>query len=206
MADLKKGMKYVSRPKILKLLLPLSVINFSISAVTVIYPKIAVLEGNDSKVFSMILFVNGLGLILGYLVGPRIIGYIKFSKLLFSSFLMLSIIWLCIYLFIDVSYVYILPMFLVSNIMIGIINLAFINAFQLLPPQNMLGRVATTNETLLSILIPFGAFTGGILPQIFGTININFMLVSIASLVISLFYVTDKEIKKMNDFMLMTKE
>ncbi|UXS44313.1 hypothetical protein [Staphylococcus delphini] len=90
--------------------------------------------------------------------------------------------------------------------MIGIINLAFINAFQLLPPQNMLGRVATTNETLLSILIPFGAFTGGILPQIFDTININFMLVSIASLVISLFYVTDKEIKKMNDFMLMTKE
>ncbi|EGQ3471233.1 MFS transporter [Staphylococcus pseudintermedius] len=202
LADLKEGMIYVSRPKILKLLLPLSIINFSLSAVTVIYPKIAVLEGNDSKVFSLILFVNGLGLILGYLVGPRIIRYIKFSKLLFSSFFILFIIWLCIYLFINVSYVYILPMFLVSNIMIGIINLAFINAFQLLPPQNMLGRVATTNETLLSILIPFGAFTGGILPQLFGTININFILVSIACLVISIFYVIDKDIKKMNDLMM----
>ncbi|CAD7360377.1 hypothetical protein HMPREF1208_00291 [Staphylococcus sp. HGB0015] len=49
MEDFKEGLRYVSNKKILKLLLPLSLINFSISAVTVIYPKLALAYGHDSK-------------------------------------------------------------------------------------------------------------------------------------------------------------
>lgn len=60
----------------------------------------------------------------------------------------------------------------------------------------MLGRVATTNETLLSILIPIGALVGGTLPNIFNSISINFILIAILSIAISLFYLLDKDIQR----------
>lgn len=195
MEDFKEGLRYVSNKKILKLLLPLSFINFSISAVTVIYPKLALAYGHDSKIYAVLLFANGLGMMIGFLAAPKVIKQFKFNKLLFLSFLILSIVWFILYLFGTHSIVVCSILLFLSNFIIGIINLSFINAFQILPPKNMLGRVATTNETLLSILIPIGALVGGILPNIFNSISINFILIAILSMAISLFYLLDKDIQ-----------
>ncbi|WP_353420745.1 MFS transporter [Staphylococcus coagulans] len=195
MEDFKEGLRYVSNKKILKLLLPLSIINFSISAVTVIYPKLALAYGHDSKIYAVILFANGLGMMIGFLAAPKVIKQFKFNKLLFHSFLILSIVWFILYLFGTHSIIVCSILLFLSNFIIGIINLSFINAFQILPPKNMLGRVTTTNETLLSILIPIGALVGGILPNIFNSISINFILIAILSMAISLFYLLDKDIQ-----------
>lgn len=195
MEDFKEGLRYVSNKKILKLLLPLSIINFSISAVTVIYPKLALAYGHDSKIYAVILFANGLGMMIGFLAAPKVIKQFKFNKLLFLSFLILSIVWFILYLFGTHSIIVCSILLFLSNFIIGIINLSFINAFQILPPKNMLGRVTTTNETLLSILIPIGALVGGILPNIFNSISINFILIAILSMAISLFYLLDKDIQ-----------
>ncbi|MBA8761115.1 MFS transporter [Staphylococcus coagulans] len=195
MEDFKEGLRYVSNKKILKLLLPLSFINFSISAVTVIYPKLALAYGHDSKIYAVLLFANGLSMMIGFLAAPKVIKQFKFNKLLFLSFLILSIVWFILYLFGTHSIVVCSILLFLSNFIIGIINLSFINAFQILPPKNMLGRVATTNETLLSILIPIGALVGGILPNIFNSISINFILIAILSMAISLFYLLDKDIQ-----------
>ncbi|NHA37060.1 hypothetical protein C1O33_09965 [Staphylococcus schleiferi] len=196
MEDFKEGLRYVSNKKILKLLLPLSIINFSISAVTVIYPKLALAYGHDSKIYAVILFANGLGMMIGFLAAPKVIKQFKFNKLLFLSFLILSIVWFILYLFGTHSIIVCSILLFLSNFIIGIINLSFINAFQILPPKNMLGRVATTNETLLSILIPIGALVGGILPNVFNSISINFILIAILSMAISLFYLLDKDIQR----------
>ncbi len=196
MEDFKEGLRYVSNKKILKLLLPLSIINFSISAVTVIYPKLALAYGHDSKIYAVILFANGLGMMIGFLAAPKVIKQFKFNKLLFLSFLILSIVWFILYLFGTHSIIVCSILLFLSNFIIGIINLSFINAFQILPPKNMLGRVTTTNETLLSILIPIGALVGGILPNIFNSISINFILIAILSMAISLFYLLDKDIQR----------
>ncbi|MDR9832406.1 MFS transporter [Staphylococcus coagulans] len=196
MEDFKEGLRYVSNKKILKLLIPLSIINFSISAVTVIYPKLALAYGHDSKIYAVILFANGLGMMIGFLAAPKVIKQFKFNKLLFLSFLILSIVWFILYLFGTHSIIVCSILLFLSNFIIGIINLSFINAFQILPPKNMLGRVATTNETLLSILIPIGALVGGILPNIFNSISINFILIAILSMAISLFYLLDKDIQR----------
>ncbi len=196
MEDFKEGLRYVSNKKILKLLLPLSIINFSISAVTVIYPKLALAYGHDSKIYGVILFANGLGMMIGFLAAPKVIKQFKFNKLLFLSFLILSIVWFILYLFGTHSIIVCSILLFLSNFIIGLINLSFINAFQILPPKNMLGRVATTNETLLSILIPIGALVGGILPNIFNSISINFILIAILSMAISLFYLLDKDIQR----------
>ncbi len=196
MEDFKEGLRYVSNKKILKLLLPLSIINFSISAVTVIYPKLALAYGHDSKIYAVILFANGLGMMIGFLAAPKVIKQFKFNKFLFLSFLILSIVWFILYLFGTHSIIVCSILLFLSNFIIGIINLSFINAFQILPPKNMLGRVATTNETLLSILIPIGALVGGILPNIFNSISINFILIAILSMAISLFYLLDKDIQR----------
>ncbi len=196
MEDFKEGLRYVSNKKILKLLLPLSIINFSISAVTVIYPKLALAYGHDSKIYAVILFANGLGMMIGFLAAPKVIKQFKFNKLLFLSFLILSIVWFILYLFGTHSIIVCSILLFLSNFIIGIINLSFINAFQILPPKNMLGRVATTNETLLSILIPIGALVGGILPNIFNSISINFILIATLSMAISLFYLLDKDIQR----------
>ncbi|AKS67638.1 MFS transporter [Staphylococcus coagulans] len=196
MEDFKEGLRYVSNKKILKLLLPLSFINFSISAVTVIYPKLALAYGHDSKIYAVLLFANGLGMMIGFLASPKVIKQFKFNKLLFLSFLILSIVWFILYLFGTHSIIVCSILLFLSNFIIGIINLSFINAFQILPPKNMLGRVATTNETLLSILIPIGALVGGILPNIFNSMSINFILIAILSMAISLFYLLDKDIQR----------
>lgn len=196
MEDFKEGLRYVSNKKILKLLLPLSFINFSISAVTVIYPKLALAYGHDSKIYAVLLFANGLGMMIGLLAAPKVIKQFKFNKLLFLSFLILSIVWFILYLFGTHSIIVCSILLFLSNFIIGIINLSFINAFQILPPKNMLGRVATTNETLLSILIPIGALVGGILPNIFNSMSINFILIAILSMAISLFYLFDKDIQR----------
>ncbi|MBT2813371.1 MFS transporter [Staphylococcus coagulans] len=196
MEDFKEGLRYVSNKKILKLLLPLSFINFSISAVTVIYPKLALAYGHDSKIYAVLLFANGLGMMIGFLASPKVIKQFKFNKLLFLSFLILSIVWFIHYLFGTHSIIVCSILLFLSNFIIGIINLSFINAFQILPPKNMLGRVATTNETLLSILIPIGALVGGILPNIFNSMSINFILIAILSMAISLFYLLDKDIQR----------
>ncbi len=143
MEDFKEGLRYVSNKKILKLLLPLSFINFSISAVTVIYPKLALAYGHDSKIYAVLLFANGLGMMIGLLAAPKVIKQFKFNKLLFLSFLILSIVWFILYLFGTHSIIVCSILLFLSNFIIGIINLSFINAFQILPPKNMLGRVAT---------------------------------------------------------------
>ncbi len=206
MEDFKEGLRYVSNKKILKLLLPLSIINFSISAVTVIYPKLALEYGNDSKIYGIILFVNGLGMMVGFMLAPSIIKKLKFNNLLFLSFLFLSVMWFIIFGFGEKNITLFLSLLFLSNLIIGIINLSFINAFQILPPENMLGRVAATNETLLSLLIPIGAIVGGILPNIFHSINVNFILIGIFSMTISLFYLLDKDIKKIEKLNFMEVE
>ncbi|MGJ5712279.1 MFS transporter [Staphylococcus auricularis] len=194
--DLKDGLRYVAHKTILKLLIPLSIVNFAISAVAVVYPKMAVAQGHDSIHYGLMLFINGLGMIVGFLIGPTIIKRLNFSYLLFVSFVSLGLVWLVIYLLSPNYFLVILTLLFISNICVGMINLTFINAFQILPPEHMLGRVSTTNETLLSLLMPIGAFIGGILPNLFATINVNFILLSVISLVIAVFYLLDKDMKK----------
>ncbi len=152
--------------------------------------------GHDSKIYAVLLFANGLGMMIGLLAAPKVIKQFKFNKLLFLSFLILSIVWFILYLFGTHSIIVCSILLFLSNFIIGIINLSFINAIQILPTKNMLGRVATTNETLLSILMPIGALVGGILPNIFNSISINFILIAILSMAISLFYLFDKDIQR----------
>ncbi|MBT2861943.1 hypothetical protein HIR49_04335 [Staphylococcus coagulans] len=48
----------------------------------------------------------------------------------------------------------------------------------------------------MRILIPIGALVGGILPNIFNSMSINFILIAILSMAISLFYLFDKDIQR----------
>ncbi|HJE01780.1 MFS family permease [Staphylococcus auricularis] len=194
--DLKDGLHYVAHKTILKLLIPLSIVNFAISAVAVVYPKMAVAQGHDSINYGLMLFINGLGMIVGFLIGPTIIKRLNFSHLLFVNFVCLGLVWLVIFVISPNYFLVTLSLLFISNLFIGIINLTFINAFQILPPEHMLGRVATTNETLLSLLMPLGAFIGGILPNLFETINVNFILLSLMSIVIAIFYLLDKDMRQ----------
>lgn len=196
MYDLKKGLKFISQKTILKLLIPLSIINLVITMISVVYPKISLNFGDNSYYYGLILFSNGIGIMIGLFISPKIINLFNFRNILCMSFATIASCWLLILLILDNYFYIFLALLLIVNVIIGVINLSFITAFQVIPPKDLLGRVNTTNETLLSCLIPFGGLIGGILPDIYSDFKINFFLAFIICICISLFYYFDKDIKK----------
>lgn len=194
--DLKQGLKFVSKKTILKLLLPLAIINLVITMISVIYPKIALNFGVNSYYYGLILLSNGLGIIIGLFISPKIIQLFNFRNILYVSFTMIGSCWLIISFFLNYHFYVFLTLLLIVNIIVGVINLSFITAFQILPPKGLLGRVATTNETLLSCLIPIGSLIESMLPDIYGDFKMNFSFAFIICIGVSIFYFFDNDIKK----------
>lgn len=195
--DLKVGLNYVKKPVLLKLLLPLTLINFAYAGGIVIFPKLGELFGG-SIYYGIILLINGIGILIGYLIAPYIIEKISFNKVLPLIFFTMGICWLGLLLSYKEKLIYSIILLLLSSIVLGILNLIFITAFQVIPPKYLLGRVSTTNETLISLLVPFGSLFGSVLADSFSNIGNNFLLVGFVSLIISIFYCIDSDIQNIH--------
>ncbi|TDM03768.1 MFS transporter [Macrococcus carouselicus] len=193
--DLRLGLKFVKKPLLLKLLLPLTIINFAYAGGIVIFPKLGEIFGG-SMYYGIILLLNGLGVLVGYLVAPNIIAKVKFNIILPVVFLTIGICWIGISISYNQNTILPLLFLFLSSITLGILNLVFITAFQIIPPENLLGRVNTTNETLISLLVPFGSLFGSILADTFSTISFNFFIVGLVSFGLFIFYSRDKDIQK----------
>lgn len=192
--DFKIGIHFIRKPLVLKLLLPLTLINFVYTGVTVLFPKLALFYGN-STTYGFILLINGLGIMLGFIISPYILKKMKFNKLLYRIFILISIFWILLFLTYEINLYITMAFLFISSVFIGILNLTFITAFQIIPPKELLGRVATINETIISLLIPIGTLLGSLLADLTKSIQYNFLMVGIISFIIAIYYFGDKEIR-----------
>lgn len=161
-SSLKEGITFTFRRKILLLLLPLTVINFSLSITLVSLPVFAdMLSGPE--VYGFVLMAFGIGSVIGATLVSFVVKYLTFKVANVLCFTLAGVMWTVMVFGLNDSVILSLIFITASYIFIGIINVMYTTLFQMLPSERLLGRVNTIVESVISIAMPLGAFIGGIL-------------------------------------------
>lgn len=180
------GSKFISKQRvILALLLPLIFLNFFNSVNAVALPFYSQEFSEPSTMFGLISAVPGLGGLLGTLVVDKISNKMKSGHIL-GVFLILKGVFWSIGIIWQNMYLTLLLIF-VSYIFSGIYNVIFSSLFQLLTPINLLGRVNTTLESVITLAMPLGGILGGVFVTFLGSVT-TMLLFGGAAVLSGIFY------------------
>ena len=180
------GSKFISKQRvILALLLPLIFLNFFNSVNAVALPFYSQEFSEPSTMFGLISAVPGLGGLLGTLVVDKISNKMKSGHIL-GVFLILNGVFWSIGIIWQNMYLTLLLIF-VSYIFSGIYNVIFSSLFQLLTPINLLGRVNTTLESVITLAMPLGGILGGVFVTFLGSVT-TMLLFGGAAVLSGIFY------------------
>lgn len=135
--------------------------------------------------FGLISAVPGLGGLLGTLVVDKISNKMKSGHIL-GVFLILKGVFWSIGIIWQNMYLTLLLIF-VSYIFSGIYNVIFSSLFQLLTPINLLGRVNTTLESVITLAMPLGGILGGVFVTFLGSVT-TMLLFGGAAVLSGIFY------------------
>lgn len=180
------GSKFISKQRvILALLLPLIFLNFFNSVNAVALPFYSQEFSEPSTMFGLISAVPGLVGLLGTLVVDKISNKMKSGHIL-GVFLILNGVFWSIGIIWQNMYLTLLLIF-VSYIFSGIYNVIFSSLFQLLTPINLLGRVNTTLESVITLAMPLGGILGGVFVTFLGSVT-TMLLFGGAAVLSGIFY------------------
>lgn len=118
--------------------------------------------------FSLIATASGLGGICGVLIVNQIAKKIKSGKLIANFLILNGIFWL---LAIILHQPIFTTMFIfLSYFCSGIYNIVYNGLYQSLPPINVLGRVNTSIDSLITLAMPLGGLAGGLVLKLIAPI------------------------------------
>lgn len=163
--DLKEGIHYVgSSFDLLLISLPLVVINLynAINATTL--PYYCTSFSNPEMFFGFITMASGIGGVIGGAVAGVISRKVKSGNTLYISLFLKGFFWIIAVLINNMYFA--LAAFGFSYAFSAINNMVFSAFFQLYPPSDMIGRVNTIIDTLITIAMPIGGVLGGYLLSI----------------------------------------
>lgn len=186
-SSLKEGFKFTFKRKILNLVLPLTIINFTFSIVLVSLPIFAD-QLNGPEVYGLILMAFGVGSIVGALLVNNVLKVFDFKTLVILCFFSSGLAWLLMVYVVNESIIFTLLLITISYIFIGMINVMYTTLFQILPQEKLIGRVNTIVESLISMAMPLGSFIGGVLLTKYN-VNDVMSIFGLSLFVISILYI-----------------
>ncbi|MDX8046637.1 MFS transporter [Gracilibacillus sp. S3-1-1] len=163
-SDLKEGLMFVLTSNIKLMLIPLVFVNFftAINTVALLFFSNTLTE--TASTYGILLAVSGVGSMLGAILVNKLEQNILPGRILTFGLLLNGLMWLCM-TFSSAEYLAYLFLFLASFCQ-GAYNIIFASLFQVMTPVNLLGRVNTCVESVISFAMPIGAIIGGILIDI----------------------------------------
>lgn len=193
-ADLAAGFRFVMQPLNLSLLLPLLGINFFLSAVLAALPSFANQLGGPGK-YGILLTCYTLGFLLGTLTSSFLSRKMTMGIALIFGYAGSGIMWLLAAWAADRFFVLCCVFIVLANFPVGATNILFSTFFQVMPPQDMIGRVSAVIETLIAAAMPLGALFGGIITAWLGSTPL-FLFQGGVVLVTSLIWILNKKLRQ----------
>lgn len=166
MAELKTGITEIKKhPDVVLLFLPLTVMNIFYGIAMVGLPVIADRYiSSQAYGYGSLLMSSSLGGILGAFLISRFSESIQNPGKYTKIFLLTAgISWLLIPLTIESNFLFSYLLIFISNGAINMMNVMFLSLIQKEIPGELLGRVSTFTESMVSVMIPLGNLTGGFL-------------------------------------------
>jgi len=182
------------QPLNLSLLLPLLGINFFLSAVLAALPSFANQLGGPGK-YGILLTCYTLGFLLGTLTSSFLSRKMTMGIALIFGYAGSGIMWLLAAWAADRFFMLCCVFIVLANFPVGATNILFSTFFQVMPPQDMIGRVSAVIETLIAAAMPLGALFGGIITAWLGSTPL-FLFQGGVVLVTSLIWILNKKLRQ----------
>lgn len=194
-ADLKVGITEVKKHReILKIFIPIIVVNFFYGIAIVILPIVAKKYINtEAYGYGSLLICASIGGVLGtFIVGRMKDVMNKYSALTAFCLLTAGISWMLMILSIKDAYFLSFIFIFISNASICMMNVIFVALIQASIEIDLLGRVSTLTESMASAMVPIGNIAGGILVLFMSSIYVE-MLYGLALIICSVPYLINKK-------------
>ncbi|RMC47424.1 MFS transporter [Lactobacillus sp. ESL0228] len=174
---------------IIKLMLPLCVVNFFFGIFDIGLPYFAQSYIHDSAIgYGGLLMASSLGSILGAFVIQHFkLGKKNMAAFISFCFLGAGVFRLLVPLTVNASVVFALVNSAISSLWITMMNINFEALVQTSFSSAVLGRIDTINDSLLSLMIPLGTFVGSWIIEKFGSISTQYVY-GMALLISSIYY------------------
>lgn len=157
--DLKEGLSFVMKSTIRLMVLPLAFLNFFTAINIVALPFFANSLSPNPSTYGLLLSFSGIGSMLGALVINRLEARLSVGKLLTVGLFLNGVMWLGT-IFSPLPAIAYLFIFL-ANFCMGGYNIIFSSLFQVMTPPELLGRVNTCVDSIITIAMPIGSLVGG---------------------------------------------
>ncbi|CVL33331.1 Permease [Streptococcus pneumoniae] len=188
-----QGTKFILNNKLLfKTSISLTLINFFYSFQTVVVPIFSIRYFDGPIFYGIFLTIAGLGGILGNMLAPIVIKYLKSNQIVGVFLFLNGSSWLVAIVIKD--YTLSLILFFVCFMSKGVFNIIFNSLYQQIPPQQLLGRVNTTIDSIISFGMPIGSLVAGTLIDL--NIELVLIAISIPYFLFSYIFYTDNGLKE----------
>ncbi|HFM9603190.1 TPA: MFS transporter, partial [Streptococcus pneumoniae] len=188
-----QGTKFILNNKLLfKTSISLTLINFFYSFQTVVVPIFSIRYFDGPIFYGIFLTIAGLGGILGNMLAPIVIKYLKSNQIVGVFLFLNGSSWLVAIVIKD--YTLSLILFFVCFMSKGVFNIIFNSLYQQIPPHQLLGRVNTTIDSIISFGMPIGSLVAGTLIDL--NIELVLIAISIPYFLFSYIFYTDNGLKE----------
>ncbi|TGA97642.1 MFS transporter [Sporolactobacillus shoreae] len=196
-ADLSEGLQFVLHPLILKMLFPFLISNFVLSGVLAIFPAFSKQIGGPA-VYGILMSSYTAGFLAGTLLSGFVSQKFSMGKAVIYGYGCSGIMWILM----DLAAPHSVPLACIflamANIPVGATNILFSSFFQIVPPSNMIGRVAAVTESLIAAAMPLGSLAGGVLASWTGT---HAIIISqgVVIILIAVYWLLTKKLRQLPD-------
>lgn len=188
-----QGTKFILNNKLLfKTSISLTLINFFYSFQTVVVPIFSIRYFDGPIFYGIFLTIAGLGGILGNMLAPIVIKYLKSNQIVGVFLFLNGSSWLVAIVIKD--YTLSLILFFVCFMSKGVFNIIFNSLYQQIPTHQLLGRVNTTIDSIISFGMPIGSLVAGTLIDL--NIELVLIAISIPYFLFSYIFYTDNGLKE----------
>lgn len=177
-ADLKEGFVELRKQnELLKLIIPLMVINFFFAIADIGLPRLASEYISDEATgYGLILSISAIGSIVGGAFTQfKNIEKANLRKMVAMCLISSGIFKLITAITINRIFVLCCISIFFCSAFISFMNILFISLVQSTVPVNILGRVETINESIISAIIPLGTFAGAFVIKEYGSIMTQYI-------------------------------
>jgi|GEM_PF-1042926 len=194
--DLLDGFAFIKQKFILKLLLPLLVLNLFFAMMKVNMPLFSDNHFGSALGFGLILSFYAIGTMVGSIIVNVVISKITVGRLIGFCFLFSGTLWILFVFLIDFNFLMSILFLVFSSTFMGMINIIYMTLFQKITPIESLGKVTTFNMSLISAAIPLGSILGGVVTLVFA-VNTIFLFYGIGHFILGLYAFCIKQIRSL---------
>ncbi|WP_158290450.1 MFS transporter [Halobacillus salinus] len=193
--DLKKGVSFVMGSTLKWILFPLAIVNFFTAMNLVALPFFSNQLAASPSTYGFLLSASGLGSMVGALLIATGAEKVKPGVALTLGLFFHGVLWL--FVVFSPNVLVACCFIFLANLCMGAYNVVYASLFQSITPKHLLGRVNTAVDSVITVAMPFGALTAGLIME---WVPVRYVMVcfSIMLVITSILYRRKKSIFGLN--------